>query len=166
MDDAEDYRDFAAARLPALQRSAFMLCGDAHLAEDLVQETLTRIYVVWGKRVIHDPVAYSHVTLTRVFLSMVRRRSAGERPVAEFPDEGRLDPDVSEAMALRAALDRLRPLDRAIVVLRYLEDRPADEVAAIVRKSPGNVRVRASRALSSMRSLLAEDETTRPQEAR
>ena len=165
MDDAEDFRSFAAARLPALHRSAVMLCGDPYLAEDLVQEALTRLYLVWDSGRINDPVAYSHTVLTRVFLTMIRRRSSTERAVAEVHDRGYRDPDVPELLALREALDGLKPLDRAIVVLRYLEDRPVDEVAGIVRKSAGNVRVRASRALASMRPLLS-DEPVHRQEAR
>lgn len=163
-DDSEDFRSFAAARVSALQRSAVLLCGDPYLAEDLVQETLTRIYLAWGTRRIHDPVAYSHTTLTRVFLTMRRRRSSTERAVAEVPDDGYRDPDVVQMLDLQRALADLKPLDRAIVVLRYLDDLPVEYVAAVVRKSPGNVRVRASRALAALRHLLS-DESAPTQEA-
>ena len=143
----EEFQQFARSRLQALYRSAYFLCGDAHTAEDLVQETLTRVYLAWGRR-IDNHVAYAHTTLTRTFLSAKRRRSSAETPT-ELPQEGGyVDPDVAGRLDLQATLDELSPLDRAIVVLRYLEDLPVDAVADAVHLSAGNVRVRAHRALA------------------
>lgn len=156
-DDVEGFRRFAAARLPALYRSAVFLCGDPHAAEDLVQESLTKVYLVWGTRRIDDPLAYTRTTMMRTFLSLRRRRSASEYPVDVLPDETVADPDVAERLDLQRVLAQLSPLDRAIVVLRYLEDQSVDDVALAVNRTPGNVRVRASRALGRMRGLLVDE---------
>ncbi|HEX5919586.1 MAG TPA: sigma factor, partial [Nocardioides sp.] len=64
----EEFEEFALARTPQLYRAAWLLCGDAHRAEDLVQETLAKVYVRWHRRLggpIEYPVAYAHTTLTR-----------------------------------------------------------------------------------------------------
>lgn len=152
--DQEGFRSFAAARLPALHRSALFLIGDPYLAEDLVQEALTRVYLVWEKRSIDNPVAYTHTTLTRVFLSSRRRRSSTEYPVDTVPEQAYDDSDIAARLDLQRALAGLSELDRAIVVMRYLEDRSVEDVAAVVGRTPGNVRVRASRALSKLRGVL------------
>ena len=75
----DGFEELARARTPVLLRSAWLLCGDAHLAEDLVQETLAKVYVRWHAPLrsrIDDPVAYSQTVLTRTFLSNRRRRSS------------------------------------------------------------------------------------------
>ena len=162
MSGEEEFRQFAAARLQPLYRSAYFLCGDAHAAEDLVQETLARVYLAWGRR-IDNPVGYAHTTLTRVFLAGRRRRSSREYPTETLPEDGYADRDVAARVDLQRALAGLNPLDRAIVVLRYLEDRPVDEVAAVVHKLPGTVRARASRALARLRDVLEDtDPETHP----
>lgn len=158
-DDA--FREFVAERYGRLRRSAYFLCGDPHAAEDLVQETLTRLYVAWAR--IEDQVAYSHTALTRIFISSRRLRRASEYATEEVPEAAYADRDVTIRMELDRVLAGLGPLDRAIVVLRYLEDRSVDEVARIVHKNPGNVRVRASRALGRLRLLI--DDGIAPTEA-
>lgn len=149
----EEFHQFADERLQALYRSAYFLCGDAHTAEDLVQETLTRVYLAWGRR-IDNHVAYAHTTLTRVFLSMKRRRSSTEQPSEVLQEGGYADPDVATRLDLQSTLAELAPLDRAIVVLRYLEDLPVEAVADVVNLSSGNVRVRAHRSLERLRHFL------------
>ncbi len=153
-EDIDGFRAFAEARLPTLYRAALMLCGNPHTAEDLVQEALTRVFMVWGTRRINDPVAYTQATLTNVFLAGRRKRSSHEYPTEKLPEGTWTDDDPTTRLDLHRALQELTPLDRAIVVLRYLEDRPVGEVAEIVKKSPGNVRVRASRSMAHLRFLL------------
>lgn len=150
----EGFREFAAARLHPLYRSAILLTGQHAAAEDLVQETLTRVFVAWQSRDLADPIAYSRATLINLFLSGRRRRSSGEYPHAELPDRPVRDVDVALRVDVHRALGELKPQDRAIVVMRYLEDLPVDDVAAALRLSPGNVRVRASRALARLRTAL------------
>lgn len=156
----EDFEEFAAARTPALLRSAWLLCGDPHQAEDLVQETLAKLYVRWrrplGRGAIDNPAAYTQTALTRTFLSARRRRSAGEVPQAALPE--RAVPDEADArstrLALLDALADLSPPDRAVLVLRYLDDLSVEDTAAAMGTSPGAVRTRASRAIARLRPLL------------
>ena len=149
------------ARTPALYRSAWLLCGDRHGAEDLVQETLAKVYVRWRRPFaarIDNPVAYAQTTLTRTFLSARRRRSSGERPYADLPEQAEPDPTGSsdDRMAVRAALAELSPPDRTVLVLRYLDDLSVAETAERMGVSAGAVRTRSSRALDKMRELADE----------
>jgi RNA polymerase sigma-70 factor (sigma-E family) len=160
-----EFEEFALARTPPLLRSAWSLCGDAHQAEDLVQETLAKVYVRWHRRFggrIDNPAAYAQTTLVRTFLSARRRKSSGELPYADPPDD--LRPDGTAQTDLRllvaSALSDLAPADRALVVMRYLEDRSVRDVAAVLGISEGAVRSRSMRALERLRPLL--DATTHP----
>lgn len=149
-----EFRSFAAARLDPLYRAAVLLTGEHQAAEDLVQETLTRMYVAWRTRRLDDPVAYARTILVNTFISGRRRRSASEYPRAEVPDVVAPPTDVAVRVDVQRALGGLGQVDRAIVVMRYLEDVPVDEVAAALAMSPGNVRVRATRALARLRTSL------------
>ncbi|MET9256778.1 SigE family RNA polymerase sigma factor [Streptomyces sp. NPDC003717] len=157
---ADEYAVFAAARAGHLYRSACLLtAGDTHLAEDLVQETLGRLYVRWGRVSRADnPAAYAQTVLIRVFLAHRRRRSSGERATDTFPElPGTGDGDASLRLTLLAALARLSPKDRAVVVLRYWEDRSIGETADVLHMSSAAVRTRCVRALGRLRELLGED---------
>jgi RNA polymerase sigma factor (sigma-70 family) len=139
-------------------RAAILLTGDVTSAEDLVQSTLTRAYAKWGRiQAAGNPVAYVRTMQTRLFLDGVRRRSSREIPVAELPETRAPEDDVALRQALLAALRELEPVDRAIVVHRYLLDTDVASVAAELRMTPQAVRSRASRALARVRSALGED---------
>lgn len=103
------FREFAAARMGHLFRSACLLTsGDTYLAEDLVQETLGRMYVVWGRSSkLGNPAAYAQTVLVRVFLAHQRRRSSGERPSDEIPAETAAQGDASLRITLLDALRKL-----------------------------------------------------------
>lgn len=155
-----EFTDFARVRAAALHRSAWLLCRDEHEAQDLVQETLTKVYVMWMRPLarIDNPVAYAHTTLTRTFLSSRRKRSSTETPREELPET--FAPDANETTPQRLAVDealaRLGPLDRAIVIARHLDDLSVADTAALVGLSPGAVRVRCMRALEKLRVALEE----------
>ncbi len=152
-----EFEEFAVARTPQLFRAAWLMCGDAHRAEDLVQETLAKVFVRWHRRLgapIEHPVAYAHTTLARTYLSGQRRRSTHERPSAHLPESVVPDGDTAARLALRAALDELAPMDRAVLVLRYLEDVSVAETADALGVSPGAVRNRTVRALDRLRVVL------------
>ncbi|PWI11759.1 SigE family RNA polymerase sigma factor [Streptomyces sp. NWU339] len=156
----DGYREFAAARAGHLYRSACLLtAGDTHLAEDLVQETLGRVYVRWGRVARADnPAGYAQTVLTRAFLAHRRRRSSTEHSTAEFPDlPGAATDDPSLRLTLLDALARLPAKDRAVIVLRYWEDRSVQETADTMNASPAAVRTRSVRALARLRELLGEE---------
>jgi RNA polymerase sigma-70 factor (sigma-E family) len=154
------FTEFAAAVAPRLFRSALLMCGDWHLAEDLVQTTLGKLYVAWPRvERAQAPEAYARGTLTKTFLSHKRLRRNSETPTVDV-GSGRPDGPGTDDWArveLFAALRGLDPLDRAIVVLRYWEDRSVSETARDVRMSEGAVRTRASRALARLRTELSGD---------
>jgi RNA polymerase sigma-70 factor (sigma-E family) len=154
------FSEFAAAVAPRLFRSALLMCGDWHLAEDLVQTTLGKLYVAWPRVERADaPEAYARGTLTKTFLSYKRVRRNAESPTMDVTDLARVDPgaDAGARLELFAALRTLEPVDRAIVVLRYWEDRSVSETARDVKMSEGAVRTRASRALARLRTELSDD---------
>lgn len=157
---ADEYAEFAVARAGQLYRSACLLtAGDTHLAEDLVQETFGRLYVHWGRvSRVGNPAGYAQTVLTRTFLAHQRRRSSRERATDVFPDApGSGDGDASLRLTLLDALARLPAKDRAVVVLRYWEDRSVEETADVMNVSSAAVRTRSSRALGRLRELLGED---------
>ncbi|MEZ0094950.1 SigE family RNA polymerase sigma factor [Streptacidiphilus sp. EB129] len=153
----DEYVEFAGARSGHLYRTACLLAGgDTHLAEDLVQETLGRMYVHW-RRVsgADNPAAYAHTVLVRAFLSHRRRRSNDERPTGHVPEEAAAtEGDPALRLALLQALGQLSARDRAVVVLRYWEDRSVEETATALRLSSGMVRTQSSRALARLRTIL------------
>ncbi|WP_406105028.1 SigE family RNA polymerase sigma factor [Streptomyces sp. NBC_01003] len=151
------FREFAEARTGHLFRSACLLTsGDTHFAEDLVQETLGRMYVVWGRSSrVGNPAAYAQTVLIRAFLAHQRRRSAQERPSDELPETSDSTPgDASLRITLLEALRQLPPKDRAVIVLRYWEDRSVMETAEILNVSSAAVRTRSTRALARLREQL------------
>ncbi|MFI7338836.1 SigE family RNA polymerase sigma factor [Streptomyces sp. NPDC050085] len=152
------FREFAEARTGQLYRSACLLTsGDTHLAEDLVQDTLGRMYVVWGRPAVRrgNPAAYAQTVLVRAFLGHQRRRSAGERPSDAIPEAAAAGSgDASLRVTLLDALRRLPPKDRAVVVLRYWEDRSIEETADALHVSSAAVRTRSTRALARLREQL------------
>ncbi|MFJ2864375.1 SigE family RNA polymerase sigma factor [Kitasatospora sp. NPDC087314] len=154
----DEYLEFVATRAKALYRSAYVLAaGDSHLAEDLVQETLSRVYVHWNRVAGADnPVAYAQTVLVRTFLSLRRRRSTGERPIANMPDGAASGPDTALRLTLLDALGQLPPRDRAVLLLRYWEDRSIEETARMLRLSSSAVRSQGTRALGRVRALLGD----------
>ena len=155
----DEFLEFAAGCAGHLHRSACLLTsGDTHLAEDLVQETLSRVYSIWGRMArIDNPAAYTQTILVRTFLTQRRRYSAAERPLADLP-EALASPRGAEDLALRLALlqalRELPPKDRAVVVLRYWEDRSVEETADAMNVSSSAVRTRSTRALAKLRERL------------
>lgn len=158
IDRDESFRTFAAGCSAGLFRSAWLLTGDWHLAEDLVQDTLARMYRIWGGiGRIDNPAAYAHTVLARQFLSHRRRRSSGERPSDLIPDAAADSPDAELRLALVAALAQLPKRDRAVVVLRYLADRSVEQVAVDLGRTPSAIKVQSMRALAKLRAALGDD---------
>jgi RNA polymerase sigma-70 factor (sigma-E family) len=156
--DEAEFEDFARARSHDLMRAALALTGDVASAEDLVQSTLVKTYTHWGRiQGAGNPVAYVRTMQMRIFLDGRRRRSSGEIPVADVPDRSTPAEDVAQRETLLAALRQLEPLDRAIVVHRYLLDSDVASVARDLRLTPQAVRSRASRALAKGRTALGAE---------
>lgn len=158
-DEPEDFRAFVAECGPQLYRTACLLtAGDTHLAEDLVQEALVSVCMKWDeRRDIANPMGYAQTTLVNAFISMRRRRSSREKP-STLPDVGAAEGhDVDLRLTLVAALAQMSELDRAVLVLRYWEDRTVEETASTLELSTNAVRTRAFRALGRLRERLGAD---------
>ncbi len=157
MERVEQFEAFAAARAGALYRTAWLLCGERHLAEDLVQETLARVYVRWRAVARMDnPAAYARRVLVNVHVSHQRLRRNHERPVAAgvLPEVQMRPEDADLRLTLLDALSRLDRVDRTVLVLRYWEDLDVGTTAGLLRISPANVRTRSVRALGRLRTVL------------
>ena len=157
MDDGpeEAFAAYVAARRRALLQAAWLLTGDWHLAEDLVQTALAKAYLKWRR--VDDPDAYVRRVLTTTYVTWWRRRWRGEQPAETVPDAGRFDDHsgIDVRGQLYAVLRELPRRQRAVVVLRYFEDLTEAETAAALGCSVGTVKSQASRALASMRSSTA-----------
>jgi len=156
----DSWAEFAA---PRLRRLGFLLTGDWHLAEDLTQDALIRIYSVWG-RVSRTgaPNAYASRVLVNLNRSWRRVARNRERPTGHLPD--RSEPVCADTAGsdlqdrLAAALAHLGASQRTIVVLRYWEGRSEGEVAEMLNLSRGTVKSQGSRGLTHLRELLAVDD--------
>lgn len=155
---AEEFAAFMLEAQPALWRMAWLLTGDVHRTEDLVQQALVRTYVAWPRARGADPLAYARRTLTNLRIDTWRRH---RREVLVAPEDLVAGLEVSgahrhaERDVLVRALTRLSPQRRRVVVLRYLMDLSEREVADNLNISVGTVKSTASRGLEQLRTLLA-----------
>ncbi|MEU8173392.1 SigE family RNA polymerase sigma factor [Microbispora hainanensis] len=151
-DDAPDFADFAADRIDVLFRYAYMLSGNPHDAADLVQEAMVRLRDSWPRvQHKHNPESYVRTTITRLHISVWRRRRR-EHLAGEVPEQPQ--PVVEPSLDLWDELAKLPKRQRAVLVLRYYEDRSDAEIAEILGISPGTVRSQASRALGKLRDIV------------
>ena len=156
----EEFAAFVVAATPRLRRTAYLMCRDWHLAQDLTQLTLAKMYASWGRiwRTANLE-AYSRRVLMNAVFDQAKRRSHSEVVLAELPDRpGRPVADTPELhVALMRALATLPVRDQAIVVLRHWEDQSVDMVAEILGVSASVVKMQSMRALSRLRDLLGDD---------
>ncbi|WP_052852290.1 SigE family RNA polymerase sigma factor [Streptomyces avicenniae] len=158
MGDTQDFEEYAQARQHWLYRTAVLLCGDTHRAQDLTQTTLVKLLQHWNRAAGADNIdAYARTVLTRTFLAEQRRRLLGRRLHTTL-DNPTSPGDPALRVTLLAALRDLPPKARAMVVLRYWEDQSIENVAASLGCSPGTVKSQCSRALAMLRERLGADE--------
>lgn len=150
---ADEFAEFAETAGPRLRRTAFLLCGDWHTAEDLVQSALAKVFVAWRRIQRQDAaLAYATRTLLNCYLSDRRLKRPVEVLTDQLPDSPAADWSTPETrLEVIAALATLPPRARAVVVLRYWVDLSIDEVASMLGCSAGNVRSQSSRALAKLR---------------
>lgn len=149
MNGPPELADFVTQRGHALFRYAYMLTGNPHDAADLVQEAVVRLRGSWSRvRRKHNPESYVKTTITRLHISVWRRRRR-EHLAWEVPEQSQ--PAAEPSLDLWDELAKLPKRQRAVLVLRYYEDRSDAEIADILGISPGTVRSQASRALGKLR---------------
>ncbi|MBA2956018.1 SigE family RNA polymerase sigma factor [Nocardioides sp. MAH-18] len=146
-----DFDEFVAARSSRLLRTAYLLTHDHALAEDLLQTALTKAWFAWS-RIQGDPEPYVRTILVNTFSSWWRRKWNGEHAHAEPPEPEPVDgPRSDERQDLWSAMARLPRRQRAVVVLRYVEDLSEAETAQMLGVSVGTVKSQASKALAKLR---------------
>lgn len=156
--DEEAFTEFVVARTPALSRTAYLLTGNHHDAEDLVQTALFKAAKQW-RRIRKEPEPYVRRILYTENIS--RWRARARRP-AEYPTDQLLEapaaepPDVTARITLQRALARLTPKQRTVLVLRYFEDLTEEQTAAAMGVRLGTVKSQTRHALLRIRELSPE----------
>ncbi|HVT63609.1 MAG TPA: SigE family RNA polymerase sigma factor [Mycobacteriales bacterium] len=157
-----DFDDFVVASAPALLRMSIALTGDRGAAEDLLQDVLERMYVAWPR--IDEPSAYARRALVNASSNRWRLRARRpEHAVAALPEVAIADS--ADAQSHRDELVRavamLPARQRAVVVLRFLEDLSEAETARALGCTTGTVKSQTARALSKLRELIPSHSTMR-----
>jgi RNA polymerase sigma-70 factor (sigma-E family) len=156
----ERFTAFVRSRSEHHLRMATLLTGSPDAAEDLVQASLLKLYRAWPRiDTSSDPDAYLRRIIVNTRRSWWRARWRQETPVPEVP-EAAAGGDAAERHAVgtlvRQALGRLPRQQRAVLVLRYCEDLPETEVAAMLGCSAGTVKTHAHRGLRALRESLGD----------
>lgn len=147
--DEQEFTAWAAGVERRLLRSAYLLTGDLHRAEDLVQEALVKVALRWDRLREGNPTAYARTIIVRDNISWWRRRR--EVLVDEVAGAAAVSSDPDAALVVRRALARLTPAQRAVVVLRHFDDLSIEETAAILHIAPGTVKSQNAAALARLR---------------
>ncbi|MGC5022626.1 SigE family RNA polymerase sigma factor [Micromonospora sp. DT47] len=164
----QDYVEFVTAMTPKLRRTAYLLTGgDAHRADDVVQQTLTKLYVKWSRvRAADDIGAYVHRMLVNAFRQERRSRWFGVQLFDRAPEpEVRGGPpgpaeSVVDSVAVRAALAQVPAGQRVVLVLRFYADLSVEQTAEVLGCSTGNVKSQTARGLAALRRRLPLGDAT------
>lgn len=155
------FDEFVGASLPTLSRYAYALTGGRHASEDLVQDTLVKLAGAWRR--LHaegNPLGYARTIMFRTYVSRWRalRHRPVDEPYREMPtaDSGFAAVDTRDE--LRRALRGLPRMQRAVLVLSYLDDLPDDSIAELLGREPSTIRSLRHRALAALRTELTERE--------
>jgi RNA polymerase sigma-70 factor (sigma-E family) len=158
MDDTS-FRDFIGSRLDGLRRTAYLMCGDWHLADDVVSDAVVKIFRSW-RRVsrMENLDAYVRRAVVNAWLDDRRRPWRRERLVAELPSIAQPagDRSVNDRLAVLKHLEALPARRRAVIVLRYYCDLSVDETAAVLECSPGTVKSQTAKALETLRTSMLD----------
>ncbi|WP_412543514.1 SigE family RNA polymerase sigma factor [Longispora sp. K20-0274] len=163
--DDTEFREFVHSRIPGLRRSAYLLCGDAHTADDLVSIAIGKVYRHWRRiQRLEHPDAYLRRMLLTAWLDERRRPWHREHPTDTPPDRphpgGR---DVAERLSLLEHLDRLSRKQRAVLVLRFFDDLSVEQTADLLSLSTGTVKTHTARGLAALRDLIGVPALTKDQ---
>lgn len=151
MAERDRFEPWARAAIPALVRRARLLTGDHHAAQDLVQDTIAKLYVAWPKLTPTNLDAYAKQTLVHLYVSKRRLRSSTEVVTDSLPESIAPHLDHATRVDVARALARLKPIERALVVARYVDDLPVSDVAALLGRSEAWVRTTSARTLRTLR---------------
>ncbi|GAA3020945.1 SigE family RNA polymerase sigma factor [Actinokineospora globicatena] len=156
-DRDRDFAEYFGARSTSMRGTAYLLCGDWHRAEDLVQTAFVKLYRVWDRVAERGKLdGYTRQILVRTFLDETRRGFFKRETVTEDPGD-HASPSggsVEDRVVLLRALARVPARQRAALVLRYWEDLSLEETARVMGCSEGTVKSQAARGLVNLRGLL------------
>ena len=156
-EDDAGFRAFVVAHRSALLRTAYMLTGDRGHAEDLVQTALLKACRHWPRVTERgDPSAYVRRVLVTTAISWRRRMLTTEQVIDVVPERAHHDQHAERSDEVMRALRALPPRMRAVVVLRFYEDRSEAQTAELLGCSVGTVKTQASRAMARLRLALAD----------
>lgn len=161
--DPTVFAEFVAARSASLYRTAYLMVGEHALAQDLLQEALTKTYVAWPRlREVGNAEAYTRRAITNTAISWFRRKSWHERPTDTVPDradlEGRSrDDELGTRDWLWRELQQLPPRQRAALVLRFYEDLSEAGTAEAMGCAVGTVKSQVSQGLKRLRQQVGVD---------
>jgi RNA polymerase sigma-70 factor (sigma-E family) len=163
-EEDREYAEYVSAALDRLRRTAYLLCGDAHRADDIVQSALVAVYLHWRKvRTVGNLDGYVHRILVRRYIDETRRSWARVLLAWREADTAApAGPSVEDTHAVQAALAKISRGRRTVLVLRFYCDMSIQETAAVLGLSAGTVKSQTSRGLAEMRDLLDEDWPARP----
>lgn len=157
---AASFEAFVADQQVALRRYALALTRSEADADDLLQTTLVKVYLAWDR--IEDRTrlaAFARTTMSRSYVSAWRHWGRHESPSAEPPDLSTAGTNpIDERDLIWRGLERLGRRQRAVIVLRYLEDLDLATIAEILGVSVGTVKSQLSRALDNLRGYLGSDQ--------
>ncbi|WP_328324218.1 SigE family RNA polymerase sigma factor [Kribbella sp. NBC_00382] len=160
--DEPEFTEFATAVIGRLRRTAYLMCGDWHRAEDAAQDALVRIYRRWPRlNREHGLNTYAHKVVVSAVLDQAKRPWRRERATAEPAEPLRPEPGLDPAGTIDtrqlvvAALAQIPAGQRACVVLRHYADLSIEESAEVLGISPGTVKSQTARGLAHLRELLA-----------
>jgi RNA polymerase sigma-70 factor (sigma-E family) len=160
VEDPSDFDSFVHARTPALLRSAYLLTGDQHLAEDLVQSALARTHRAWkGLHEAGNAEAYTRKTMYHLQISWWRRRRVAESFTGSVPDvaaRGDRTELVALRISVRQALAKLTPKQRAVLILRFFDDLSEAQAAEMLGVTVGTIKSQTARALARLREIAPE----------
>ncbi len=154
MSEREAFTEWARGRQVALLRTAILLTGDHHRAEDLVQEALAKVALRWSRLEPGHPEAYARQVMARDNISWWRKRRS--EVVAEVADTAGTHADPDRHLMLQAALARLTTRQRTVVVLRYYDDLSVEDTATAMGVSTGTVKSQTHLALRRLREAMPE----------
>jgi RNA polymerase sigma-70 factor (sigma-E family) len=154
----ENFAEFVVARQRHWLRTAYLLCNDRQFAEDLVQQSLEKLYVVWPKVTAADsPDAYVRKTILNVYLSETRRMWRRRERSSDDPTAGSVelvDDALDDRLDLARALSRLPKRQRMVLILRFAEDLSVGETAAVMGCAEGTVKAHTFAAIRAIRQTI------------
>ncbi|BCJ39629.1 RNA polymerase sigma24 factor [Actinoplanes ianthinogenes] len=156
----EEFTRFASDSSPRLHSTAFQLCRDWHLAQDLTQTTLTKLFLSWERAAMSENLsAYAQKVLLRTYLDYRRRRSSTEATPGEMREPSySVNRDLR--IAMMDALGRLPARDRSIVLLRFFADHSVEQVAEELDVPVTVVKSQTRRSLIKLKHLLLRERSS------